>query len=85
MSFQLPDATSDVIDVHYNSDLSGEVHFIRRKPSNAQLLTLSELDELTVGELHIPGEVLLRFVAAHVANERVSKLEDMPWQDVLGI
>lgn len=59
-SFYVPDNASPDTTFHYNSDLSGDVKISRRDG----------------GELDVPGEALIAFIANYVQREKISQIED---------
>jgi hypothetical protein len=68
-SFYVPDNASPDTTFHYNSDLSGDVKISRRDG----------------GELDVPGEALIEFIANYVRNERIGQLEQEDPRVILGL
>jgi len=65
----------------FNSDMSGDVRISARYENY-------EDAGMDVGELfaiNIPGQAILEFVARFVQREMVSTIENMPWDEVLGV
>lgn len=60
--------------LHYNSDLSGDVHIIA--PAGARH---------ALGTVSIPAEDLLELVGDYVRSERISELEQMTAAQILGL
>ena len=66
------------VTISYNSDLSGSVLFttdtwVRCDATGHRV------------EVHVPGQVLLDFVAEHIRQERIAKLEQMTTDELLGL
>jgi hypothetical protein len=64
--------------IYFNSDMSGDL----------RINVLAERAEPTVHgrtTFLVPGELVLRLVAQHVANKRISDIEQMEWPEVLGL
>ncbi len=60
----------DRFTIHSNSDMSGDCIIVDHEDER---------------ELRVPGVLLLEFVAAYVAVERVSAIEQMSAREVLGL
>lgn len=61
-----------------NSDLSGDI--------TIRQISKWDHDETTaIQEINVPGRCLLEFVADFVVSERISKLEQMEREEVLGV
>jgi hypothetical protein len=59
--------------IHYNSDLSGDVRFMRI------------FDDETVKEMNISGQVLKEFMAGVIRRQQIAKLEEMNTDEILEI
>jgi len=57
--------------IFYSSDLSGDVIVVVSKE--------------TTLEMEVPGQDLLDFVAEHVRQQRITQLEDMTTEALLGL
>lgn len=55
--------------IHFNSDMSGDIHI---------------WDKDSDKEIKVDGQDILDFVANHVRNEKISKLEQMGTREILG-
>lgn len=70
--------------IHHNGDLSGEVIITRRsgrKDYRGELLPEITFDD----NVRLDGEDLIEFVADYVRMQKITKLEEMSTEDVLGI
>jgi len=54
--------------IHHNSDMSGSIDIIQRDTNEA---------------VKISGEDILEFVADFIRSEKISKLEQSNWKDIL--
>ena len=54
--------------IHYNSDMSGDIHIIQ---------------EHTENEVKVDGEDILKFVAEFIRSEKIGKLEQTDWKEIL--
>lgn len=53
---------------HYNSDMSGDVIIVNKDNEE---------------ELEVNGEAMLNFVANHIKNEKISRLENITTKEIL--
>jgi hypothetical protein len=59
--------------------------FISDSDINEKNSTVLIKRELPEKELEVPGRWLLKFIADYVARKRISNLEDMNFEQILGI
>ena len=71
--------------IHYNSDLSGEV-IITRKSGHGKDFRGNPLPEITFDDdIRVDGRDLITFVADYVRLQRITELEQMSDEAILGI
>lgn len=63
------DKNGDETRIHFNSDFSG----------NAVVTRVSD-QSIKLGELSVPAEHLLQFVAEYIRGQRISILEQADWK-----
>lgn len=61
--------TGESCKIHYNSDMSGSVHIVN---NHNELMEVSAID-------------LIGFISNYVVHEKISNLQNMSPQEVLGI
>lgn len=69
------------IRIFHHGDYSGEVHIVLSEKVN-QFSTIQEIDAATI---IVPASDLFDFVAVAVMRQRISKLEQMKPEEILGI
>ncbi|MEK7562033.1 MAG: hypothetical protein AAB541_04190 [Patescibacteria group bacterium] len=62
------------ITFFHNSDLSGDVTIVSKSAEG-----------IVNGELDVPGEAIVEFVAEYVKKQRISQIEDAEPTEVFGI
>ena len=62
------------VNISYNSDMSGDC-LILMKENNT--------NDNDWESFRIPGDILLKFVAEYVRQQKISKLENMNYMDIL--
>jgi hypothetical protein len=82
------DTDPDVVDILYNSDLSGPVTlFVPQSWVDTEHTrpTPSLEEKAPRYAVQIPGDILLQFISDHVRRERIAALEQDEIETVLGL